>query len=210
MEPIAKDEAPAAEGRRDRRKREVRGRVYRAAQDLFLEQGFDQTTVAQIAEAADVVPQTLFNHFQSKQALLGEITSGVVDYLQGMLEEHFRSPAPTRERLAGFATAAARQIAQTRGVARDVLLELIRTECEPGDSPPYLQRVHEPFVEMLREGQQRGEVRPEPDPSFLAEMVVGVMNAALMRWLADASYPIDERLPEAAEFAWEAVRQRSS
>ncbi len=210
MAPPVKIPGSAVEGRRDRRKREIRGRVYRAAQDLFLEQGFDRTTVAQIAEAADVVPQTLFNHFQSKQTLLGEITAQVVEYLQQMLEEHFRAPVPTRERLAGFAGAAADQIARTREIARDVLLELIRTESEPGRSPPYLERVHEPFVEMLSEGQRRGEVRAELDPSFMAEMILGVLNATVMHWLADASYPIDQRLRAAAEFAWEAVRQRPS
>ena len=196
------------EGRRSRRKQEVRSRVIRAAQALFLTQGFEQTTVAQIAEAADVVPQTLFNHFPSKQALLGELTRQVVDYLQGMLERHLSAPVPARERLVGLATAAARDIARGHGIARDVLLELLRTESRPGDAPPYLQRVHEPFVAMLREGQRREEVRADQDASFLAEMVVGVLNAALMGWLADARYPIDRRLPEAAAFAWEAVRRR--
>ncbi len=180
----------------------------RAAQDLFLAQGFEQTTVAQIAEAADVVPQTLFNHFPSKQALLGELTRQVVEHLQGMLERHLTAPVPARERLVGLATAAARAIARRRDLARDLLLELLRTESRPGDPPPYLARVHEPFVAMLRDGQRTGEVRADQDASFLAEMVVGVLNAALMGWIADARYPIDRRLPEAAAFAWEAVRRR--
>ena len=65
------------EGRRERRKRELRGKIYETARQLFLEQGFEGTTVAQIAEAADIAPGTFFNHFTSKQAVLAEMTNEV-------------------------------------------------------------------------------------------------------------------------------------
>ena len=71
--------AGAVEGRRERRKRELRARIYATARRLFQEQGVDATTVEQIAAATDIAPATFFNHFQSKQALLGEMTSEVVD-----------------------------------------------------------------------------------------------------------------------------------
>ena len=40
-----------------------------------MSQGFEATTVEQIAAAADIAPATFFNHFQSKNALLGEMTT---------------------------------------------------------------------------------------------------------------------------------------
>ena len=61
---------PAPEGRLERRKRERRLRIYATAVELFHTQWFERTTVSQIAEAADIVPATFFNHFQSKRALL--------------------------------------------------------------------------------------------------------------------------------------------
>ena len=61
-------------GRRERRKLEVRARIFAVARELFAKQGFEATTVDEIARAADVVPATFFNHFQSKQALLGLMT----------------------------------------------------------------------------------------------------------------------------------------
>ncbi len=59
---------PAPEGRLEKRKRERRLRIYNVAMDLFRSQGFERTTVSQIAEAANIVPATFFNHFQSKNA----------------------------------------------------------------------------------------------------------------------------------------------
>jgi AcrR family transcriptional regulator len=197
------------EGRLKKRKRERRMRIYNVAMDLFRSQGFERTTVSQIAEAADIVPATFFNHFKSKNALLGQMTTEVLSSLELMLEEEFKAAESTRERLTGFAALAADQIAESRGLARNVLLELVRTESEPGQQPPYVGRIHEPFAAMLADGQQQGEVRSDQDSAFLAEMVVGILNAAITNWLADPNYPIEQRLRQAAQFAWEAIRSES-
>jgi AcrR family transcriptional regulator len=55
------------ESRRERKKRELRQRLARTALELFAEQGYERTTVAQIAAAADVATKTFFNHFRSKE-----------------------------------------------------------------------------------------------------------------------------------------------
>lgn len=48
----------------------ARERLVVAAVDLFTEQGYDQTTVAQIAERAGVTKSTFFRHFPDKRELL--------------------------------------------------------------------------------------------------------------------------------------------
>lgn len=48
----------------------TRERIESAALELFVTQGFDQTTVAQIAAAASVSEMTFFRYFRSKDALL--------------------------------------------------------------------------------------------------------------------------------------------
>jgi AcrR family transcriptional regulator len=55
--------------RRDRKREQTRQLILDHARRLFLEQGFERTTVLQIAEAADVAVQTVFNHAPSKEAL---------------------------------------------------------------------------------------------------------------------------------------------
>lgn len=53
----------------DKRAR-TRARLEQAALDLFERQGFEQTTVAQIADAASVAPMTFFRHFTAKSRVL--------------------------------------------------------------------------------------------------------------------------------------------
>ncbi|GAA4622497.1 TetR/AcrR family transcriptional regulator [Actinoallomurus vinaceus] len=56
-------------GLRERKKRETRQRIADVAMGLFMIRGFDQTTVADIAEAADVSVNTVFNYFKTKEDL---------------------------------------------------------------------------------------------------------------------------------------------
>jgi AcrR family transcriptional regulator len=194
------------EGRRERKKRELRARIYQTARQLFLSQGFEATTVEQIAAAADIAPATFFNHFQSKHALLGEMTTEVFDHLQTLIETHLLRPGSAQERIATFADHAARDVHAARGVARDVVLELVRTRGRPGETPPYLERVFAPFTKTLREGQRTGEVRNDLDAAFLAEMVLGALNATVINWMNDPDYPLEQRLRQAAAFIGEAIR----
>ncbi len=195
-------------GRRERRRRELRQRIYEVARELFRKQGFEATTVEQIAEAADIAPATFFNHFQSKGAVLATMTGEVLEYVGELVERHLAGEGSIGEQLVGLAEDAARQIADNHGLARDVVLEFVRTESRPEDTAPYLARLQGPVADTLRRGQERGDVRQDEDPGFLAEMVLGALNAPVAHWLADPEYPIAERLPRAAAFVWGAIRQR--
>ncbi|RKT09313.1 TetR family transcriptional regulator [Streptomyces sp. 1114.5] len=57
-------------GRRERKKAQTRQSLADAALELFLERGYDQVGVKDVADAADVSVTTLFKHFTSKEALV--------------------------------------------------------------------------------------------------------------------------------------------
>ena len=85
------------EGRRARKKRETAERIALAAGMLFGERGYEAVSVVDIAEAADVSEQTVYNHFATKEDLVFDRT----DELDEALE------AAVAQRVAGMPAAVA-------------------------------------------------------------------------------------------------------
>ena len=66
---------------RERKKRETRQRIADVAMGLFMLRGFDKVTVAEVAEAADVSVNTVFNYFRVKEDLFFDRQDAAVESL---------------------------------------------------------------------------------------------------------------------------------
>ena len=85
--------------RTERKKEETRNRIIAVAMDLFNKQGFDQTTVEQIAEEADVNKGTIYNHFSAKEDIICEHVQEIIkEQGPGALSQVMQLP-DTRSRL---------------------------------------------------------------------------------------------------------------
>jgi len=69
---MASTEQPSPEpiGRRERKKAATRKAISDVATMMFLERGFDNVSIREVADAADVSPTTVFAHFPQKEALV--------------------------------------------------------------------------------------------------------------------------------------------
>jgi AcrR family transcriptional regulator len=61
---------PAPLGRRERKKAATRKSISDTATLLFLQRGYDNVSIREVADAADVSPTTVFAHFPQKEALV--------------------------------------------------------------------------------------------------------------------------------------------
>jgi AcrR family transcriptional regulator len=87
-------------GRQERRERERLGRrqaILDAARKLFWERGYEQATMPQIADIAELAPGTLYLYFPSKQALYAELLFEGYDRLLERLRQAIPADAPPRQ-----------------------------------------------------------------------------------------------------------------
>ncbi|MEV0617408.1 TetR/AcrR family transcriptional regulator [Nonomuraea sp. NPDC050404] len=101
------------EGLRERKKRQTRQRISDVAIGLFVERGFDNVTIAEVAAAAEVSVNTVYNYFQAKEDLVLSPDEGSAQRLAAIVRE--RAPG---ESAAGAVLARLRR--EVRGRERQV------------------------------------------------------------------------------------------
>ncbi|MFH8484695.1 TetR/AcrR family transcriptional regulator [Streptomyces longisporoflavus] len=111
VDPGTRTDAPAAPmGRRERKKAATRQAIADAALRLFLERGYDDVGIREIADAADVSTTTLFKHFPVKEALVFDEDAAQEARLLAAVHDRPREqsiPAALREHALRYRMAAA-------------------------------------------------------------------------------------------------------
>lgn len=153
------------EGLRARRKRETRAALLDAARDLFEAQGFEATTIREVASAAGVGTGTVFNYFADKRELLFEALYEDLEAAREATLASIDAGAPVvaqLERLgAGFFEAYARR----PRLSRVLLGEALLADGEwAGRFRAQVEQVAERAVVILSAARARGEVDASVEP----------------------------------------------
>ncbi|WP_131742540.1 acyl-CoA-like ligand-binding transcription factor [Actinomadura roseirufa] len=165
---------------RERKKLKTRRAIQDHALRLFGEQGYDETTVEQIAAAAEISPSTFFRYFPTKEDVV------VTDEYDPIMAQMFRAQPPGMSPLEAL-----------RAVFRELLplmyeseMETITTRLRLTASVPAVrartfESMHDGTLRVLKEITAERVGRPGTDPEVEAFTwaVVGVLQAALYRWL---------------------------
>ena len=122
-----------ASGLRERRKRETRQAISDIATQMFVERGFDEVTIAQVADAAGVAKMTVTNYFPRKEDLVFDRAEAVERHLADVIAAR----APGESMLAAIRRDYAEAVARAEVTIGLTSTGLLRTiPAKPGlDSP---------------------------------------------------------------------------
>ncbi|MFG2095982.1 TetR/AcrR family transcriptional regulator [Streptomyces sp. NPDC048612] len=172
-----------AEGLRERKKRQTRQYISDVATGLFLARGFDAVTVAEIAEAAEVSVNTVYNYFPAKEDLFFDRSKGIVDrlarFVRGRAVGESAAAAVLRE-LRDEVEAVSPRVGLVEGYDR--FMRVVHGASALKARLWYMQQeTHANLEETLRE--ETGAAAGDPLPGLMAGQI-GWVHESLMSWIA--------------------------
>lgn len=168
--------APAAPGRLERRKARTRAAILDAASRLFHEQGFEDTSIQQIAELADTGVGTLYGYFASKEDLLREVLRVSRDDAVARYRAAVADDTPAIDRVCTALGTMAEYLEAHRRLLVSVFRLAARSESFEDDYAEWLQRS---FAELIESGIRSGEFRPVPADAAARMLMTTMMTASL-------------------------------
>ncbi|WP_342001188.1 TetR/AcrR family transcriptional regulator [Microbacterium sp. LWH7-1.2] len=169
-----------------------RDQVLAVAVALFNEQGYDATSVADLASRLRLTKSALYHHFDSKEQLLALALDEALDGLEGVLDEPDAAVADPVERLGAVLRGAVRVLVDKLPYV--TLLLRVRGNSDVERAALERRRAFDHRVTALvAEAQRAGQVRADVDDAVATRLVFGMVNS-IVEWYRPSG-PVDrERL----------------
>lgn len=169
-----------------------------SALHVFADKGYDGTRISDIARDAQIAYGLVYHYFKNKEEILDTIFlerwSGFIDEVESVASE----PASIEEKLLRIAGIIASAYSERSEWAKVLVFEIQRSQRLA--DPTRLQHVGRLFrriAEILRAGQERGELRREIDPDLACYIFVGGLDIVVTsRVLQRAAVAVDQHGPE--------------
>ncbi|AVH58940.1 MULTISPECIES: TetR family transcriptional regulator [Streptomyces] len=184
---------PPRLGLRERKKQRTRDALLRAALELFTSQGYEHTTVDEIAEAVDVSQRTFFRYFAGKE--------DAALFVQHLAESHFLAAVRERPPHEAPLEALRQAVLESWDTIGEAINEVVPVELHMRtfqliESTPALLAVHlrrsvelEEEIARVIAGREGLDVDADPRPRVAVAAFAGVMRVTGRLWGAgeDAS-----------------------
>jgi len=162
---------------RERTRRAVRGELAQLAMDLFVENGYDETTIDDLAAAAGMSKRTFFRYFASKE----ELVMGKYEVLGEQLAEDLAA-RPADEPIWVSLRQVFGQIAdhvESEGTAAVAMEKMVRDH--PTLNASYLERVSR-MQELLHDEARTRTGWPDPADPRTAAIVGAAFSCLIAAW----------------------------
>ncbi len=177
-------------------------KIIKNALKLFLQKGFDRTSMNDIAKSVDISKPAIYHHFESKEGL----ANGVLDYFAEVMRDwsikNFRTCKNTYERI----KFSFESIKRFHEVEKLVLGEEISYKYSFNDfiiiasknSENFRKKMKEIVMRTLevgkmniRKGQESGEIRADLDPDIIALQMHSIIEGLSVVAAADTLLNLD-------------------
>lgn len=148
-------------------------KILDSAETLFIEQGFNATSLRQVAERAQVAKSLIFHHFQTKAELWEQVKARRMRDFALRQQEVFDRGVVCLENL----TNAIRDYFDLLRNDPNLVRLMTRTELEEESSDTRFDlQLAQQFIERLERAQAEGVLRSDIKPPFVMSMILCAVN----------------------------------
>lgn len=172
-----------------------REEILRAAEKVFAAKGFFQTTMSEIAQAAEFGTGTLYKYFKSKEDLYFTLIDEKTDEINRLVRAELLRKTSAIERIRTVLTLELEFIQKNRDFFRIYTSEgsrfewSIKNDCGKNIHEKMVSYIHL-LGEVFEEGMRAGELKPFA-PLDLAHAFEGIVHSFIFEWLiSPESYPL--------------------
>ncbi len=160
---------------RERKKLQTRSAIIKRAVELFNSQGFYNTSIDDIADAADVSRGTFFNYFGYKEAVIVEFGRDLMISLTEQVDEQIKENV-NAERIIYRVWLEVRSLLEEYGEAVVVLShELLNPDVERAARAAQAFTLAELIAKIAGTGQQSGRFRGGLDANLFGQLVANLI-----------------------------------
>jgi len=183
---------------RDRKKMRTRDRIFVAAVELFGTRPYDDVTVEEICEKAEVGRATFFRFYGSKAGLIGEYGRRLAEHIARRLDQMPGTTA-TQQLWAlqdEIVTAWGMSGPSTREMAREWIRNATADDLHAAHPPEMLALV----ADIVREGQGAGEFTTAYEPDLVAWVIMASLSSITAAWLGGDDESLAPRTRDTISF----------
>ena len=172
-------------------------KIYQTAISLFIEKGYENTTVQEITEKVDVAKGTFFTHFPTKDSILTYLGEQRLDMMKNDLEIELMSISSAKEQILKIFEFLALANEEDKEITKLISLEILKNLYSPElkNEVENLLELNSFIERILKKGQQAGEFKKDFSPNQVADILIGVYFFILLKWLAE-----DEKISLVEEY----------
>lgn len=188
-----------------------REQIAQAALALIAGKGADSLNMAGLARHVGLGASSLYRHFESKDQVLDAVVDLLGERLLGNVQIAIQEADRPVERLRRLLAMHMRLILEYQAIPRLFFSGELYAGCPErkaklyGIVTTYLGKV----AEIVRQGQDAGEVRLDVDPEAASVLFLGVIQPAAILWrLSDGEFNVGKQLERAWPLFHEAIKPR--
>jgi len=191
-------------------KEETRSRITKAATKLFAENGYQQTTMAEIAKMVGLAEGSIYEHFRGKEEILLTIPNVWVTRSIEELELQLLGIKGAINKLRKFLWWYIHYIESEPMTAKVVFL-FLKTNPNFLQTEVYtnVKTFYSYLIKIFEEGRESGELMPDLNPFIARATFLGTIEHLVIRWLLKGrTYSLFDNLEDAFNILVEGLRER--